>query len=242
MKRKNITKILLFFILIISILQKSIFANTLILKVATDKDEYKINDNIKVTINWDNKMQAASYKIKYDSSKLKFKSADIAESFYNSSKEGEITVNWASMNEEDFTKMTFEFTAIEKGNANIKISNVEAFADGNLVSPTNYDYNTYGDKTVIVKELKNSEASEDKEEDGNKPSDNENVDEGEKLPQTDKDKQENNNGNGIENNDNTTAEGKLPQTGLEKITILLISLLVIIGLVGFIKYKKLSDI
>lgn len=41
--------------------------------------------------------------------------------------------------------------------------------------------------------------------------------------------------------DNTTASGKMPQTGAENV-VLVIALVAVVGTIGFIKYKKLSDI
>lgn len=227
MTKKVLTRIIIFFVITIYLLQVSIYANTLTLRVNTDKDEYKIKEKVVVTVDWESKMQAASYTIKYDSDILEFKSTNIAESFYNSTKVGEIKINWVSMNEEDFTKMTFEFIAIKKGNANILVSKVEAFADGNVVGPDKYDFSTYGKKEINIKE----EITEGK-------IDNEDKNQANK---TDKE----NKNEGITNNenkeDNTVAEGVMPQTGIYT-NILLFVVLLIFSLIGYVKYKNLSDI
>ena len=220
--KKRINIIIVFTLIILLLIELNVFAiEILTLKTLTDKETYSVNDVVTVTIEWNEGMQAASYNIKYDSDKLEFKSANIAESFYNTSKRGEIKINWASMNEENFTKMTFEFIAVQKGKANISVLNVEAFADGNIVSPTKYDYSTYGKKEINIKE----EITEEKTD-------------------TDDNKQENKN-EGIINNegkeDNTIAEGVIPQTGIHTALLLVITLL-IFTIIGYTKYKNLSGI
>lgn len=216
--KKRINIIIVFTLIILLLIKLNVFAvEILTLKTLTDKEIYSVNDVVTVTIDWNEGMQAASYTIKYDSDKLEFKSANIAESFYNKSKIGEIKINWASMNEEDFTKMVFEFIAIKTGKTNISVSNVDAFADGNVVSPTKYDYNTYGVKEIDIKEQETTS----------------------NLDNTTN--QENTNQGTIDKEDNTIAEGVIPQTGIHTAILLVITLL-IFTIIGYIKYKKLSDI
>ena len=45
-----------------------------------------------------------------------------------------------------------------------------------------------------------------------------------------------------ENKDNTTASGKMPQTGIEKTVLLGIAFVALIGTIGFVGYRRLSDI
>ena len=213
--KKRINIIIVFTLIILLLIKFNVFAvEVLILKTLTDKETYSVNDVVTVTIDWKNGMQAASYTINYDSDKLEFKSANIAESFYNSTKAGELKINWASMNEEDFTKMTFEFITIKKGNANISVSNVEAFADGNIVSPDKYDFSTYGKKEINIKE---------------------------EIFEENTDNENNNQGNKTDKEDNTIAEGVIPQTGINTAIISFVSLS-IMSIIGYVKYKKLSDI
>ena len=76
-------KILIFTICLIAIIPLAVFASTLTLKVTTDKSKYEIGDNVTATVDWTEKMQAASFVLKYDSDILEFKSASVASSNYN---------------------------------------------------------------------------------------------------------------------------------------------------------------
>ena len=125
---KTSMKILIFTICLIAIIPLAVFASTLTLKVTTDKSKYEVGDDVTVTVDWTEKMQAASFVLKYDSDVLEFKSASVASSNYNSDTVGEISVNWASLEEKDLTKMTFEFKTKKTGTANVSIKSANAFA------------------------------------------------------------------------------------------------------------------
>lgn len=146
--QKNIFKVLIMTLIFIIYLQGKIFASNLTLTLKTDKERYIIGDIIEVTVDWKEKMQASSFKIGYDSDKLEFISANINETFYNSKNEGEISINWVSFEENDLTQIKIQFKVLKAGNATIKIKEVSAFADGNLVTPTSYDISTEGSKTI----------------------------------------------------------------------------------------------
>lgn len=137
----------LFFMIAIQVVT---FASTLTLTLSTDKKKYDIGDKIIVTVDWNEKMQAAGFKIKYDADKIEFVSADIKDTFYNAETAGEISINWASMEETELTKMTFELKAIKVGEAKISIQSVDDFADKNLVRPTSYEYANTGNQIITI--------------------------------------------------------------------------------------------
>ena len=152
---KTSMKILIFTICLIAIIPLAVFASTLTLKVTTDKSKYEIGDNVTATVDWTEKMQAASFVLKYDSDVLEFKSASVASSNYNSDTVGEISVNWASLEEKDLTKVTFEFKTKKTGSANISIKSANAFANGNMVSPTDYDISSKGTINISINDKRN---------------------------------------------------------------------------------------
>lgn len=145
--KKFILKIILCSLVFLIVIQMVTFASTLTLTLSTDRKQYEIGDKIIVTITWNEKMQAAGFKIKYDSDKVEFVSADIKDTFYNAETAGEISINWASMEE---TKMTFELKAIKTGEAKIIIQSVDDFADKNLVRPTSYEYANTGNQIITI--------------------------------------------------------------------------------------------
>lgn len=200
----------------------SAWASTLNIKTITDKEEYNVGDKVIVTIDWTEKMQAASFTLKYDATKLQFEAANIANTFYNKETAGVIDVNWASMEEIDYTKIVFNFKAISEGKVQISVENPNSFANENLVSPEGYNTNS-AIKTINIKSI-----GDDKKEDNT-------------INNTINNTTNSNQNNTIKK-DNTTANGKMPQTGKETMTISFIVVLAIFAVVGLIKYKKLSDI
>ena len=204
---------IIFTICLIAIIPLAVFASTLTLKVTTDKSKYEIGDNVTATVDWTEKMQAASFVLKYDSDVLEFKSASVASSNYNSDTVGEISVNWASLEEKDLTKMTFEFKTKKTGTANVSIKSANAFANGNMVSPTDYDISSKG--TINISINAKSTSAEEKDE---------------KKENTVK--QETN---------GTKAVSQLPKAGVATV-LLPIVIISILGIIGYVKYKKLSGV
>lgn len=190
------------------------FASTLTLNLSTDKKQYETGDKIIVTVDWTEKMQAAGFKIKYDADKLEFISADIKDTFYNVETAGEISINWASMEETELTKMTFELKVTKAGEAKIFIQSVDDFADKNLSRPTSYDYTTTGSQTITINDKLSS---------GNKT--------------------ENEQPNVVSNEkDNTLANKTIPNTGMGRTVILMMIGIFIAMVIGFIKYKSIPKI
>ena len=150
MKHKKYVKILLVVLICIFFWQTKVFATTLKLKVLTDKDKYELNERVCATVDWTEKMQAASFTIQYDPQKLQFESSNIPDTFYNKQEEGKISVNWVSMEEKDFTKMQFDFKTLKSGIANISIKEVGGFADSNIKEPDRYEYKEMGTKNIAI--------------------------------------------------------------------------------------------
>lgn len=229
---KNIIKAMLLFISIITIIPIVTFASTLTLKVITDKSQYKVGDIVTATIDWKEKMQAASFVIRYDSDVLEFKSSSVEDTYYSTDTKGEILVNWFAMNDSELTNIKFEFKTLKIGNTDISIKNVDGFADGNIKSPTDYEYNSIG-KVNVVANSNNSSNEENKQNDNGSASnekDNENAGKETKKAYSTK-----------EEESKTNANTKLPNTGVSTFIfpILIIS---VFGIIGYIKYKRLSGI
>ena len=221
---KNKTIITLVFILFLLLTELTVLASEeLTLKALTDKETYLVDDKITFTVDWDKGMQAAGFTLEYDESKLKLESAEIKDTFYNSDTEGLIKVNWASMEEVDYTKMTFVFKATSEGTTTISITEAKAFADENLVSPSSYNINTFGTKQITI----NAADPTDDKETNNEPD--------KELDEKPLDKE-----NVIK--DETTSKEELPQTGMKTFVIFTITLIFAIGVVVFIKYRELSEI
>ena len=226
--KKELIKILILMLVLIISLQTKILASTLVLNAKTDKDNYKVSENIDFTVDWKENMQAASFKIGYDPEKLKFVSASINENFYNSKIAGEISINWASFEGTDLTQIKIQFKALKEGKTNISIKQVSAFADGDLVSPTNYDISTSGTRTIIigtnneiVSNPENSEPSKELE-GNNKPS--------------------SSNKNPEKKDDNSIATSPYPQTGVRTIIIIIIIIMGVLSVRFYIKSRKFSGI
>ncbi|MGN1296966.1 MAG: cohesin domain-containing protein [Clostridia bacterium] len=212
--KKSLFKIILFTLVFMITIEIATFASTLTLTLSTDKKQYETGDKIIVTVDWTEKMQAAGFKIKYDADKIEFVSANITDTFYNVETAGEISINWASMEETELTKMTFELKATKAGEAKIFIQSVDDFADKNLSRPTSYDYTTAGSQMITIS---------DKSSNGNKA--------------------ENEQPNVVSNEkDNTLANKTIPNTGMERTITLLIITITILAIIGFIKYKSIPKI
>ena len=220
---KTSMKILIFTICLIAIIPLAVFASTLTLKVTTDKSKYEIGDNVTATVDWTEKMQAASFVLRYDSDILEFKSASIANSNYNSDTVGEISVNWASLEEKDLTKMTFEFKTKKTGSANISIKSANAFSDGNMVSPTDYEISSKGTINISVNAKSSSEEEKNVKEENT-------VKKETKVENTISTKTA-----------DTKAVSQLPKAGVATV-LLPIVIISILGIIGYVKYKKLSGV
>ena len=138
--KKKILKTSILLVALIMTLQLSVLAavEKLTVGVGVAKNTVKVEDNVTVTVDWKEGMQAAVFKLKYDAEKLTFSKASIGASYYNAETEGVISVNWASLEEEDLTKMTFEFATKKEGKVEFEVTDAK-FADGELEEPEEYE-------------------------------------------------------------------------------------------------------
>jgi len=173
--KTSVIKIAVAVLIILLSLQINVFATDITISTETSKDTYSLQENFYVTIDWVENMQATGFTLNYDATKIELVDAFLDEDFYNSDTAGKLIVNWASMDEVDFTNLPFLFKAIGVGEVELSITEVRGFADGNLVVPDNIDYTTKGTKTIeivsndyllndnlyvrYVKELNDNEAS-----------------------------------------------------------------------------------
>ena len=154
--KKKILKTGIIAMLIILLTQLTVFATwTVSFKTLTDKDSYTIGDKITVRVDWTDKAQSAGFDIQYDAEKLTFESANIDSGNYNSATEGILSVNWASLNEIDFTKMEFIFVAKAAGKTTISVENGREFGTGDLVPADDYNY-SLGSKEITIKDNSNT--------------------------------------------------------------------------------------
>lgn len=138
MKNKLIKTIILA-LMIILFMQIEIFANTLILNITTEKQEVKVGDKFKVIVSWDKEMQAADFYLKYDSEKVEYIEADIADDYINSEDKGQVRTAWFSMDNTDKTQIEYTFKAKKSGRVNFETSvDSGGFATGNLQIPNRY--------------------------------------------------------------------------------------------------------
>lgn len=303
--KKKIFKTGVIAMAIILLAQLTVFAAwTVSFKTLTDKDSYTIGEKVTVTVDWTDKAQAAGFDVKYDAEKLTFESANIASSNYNSGTAGVLSVNWASLDEIDFTKMEFVFQAKTAGKTTISVENGRGFGTGDLVSADDYNYASASKEITINAKVEQQPEQQPEQTPVTlnsisitKTPTRNTYSEGEKfetagmeitatysdgskkvvtnyavspsvaLKTTDtkvvitytengvtKTVEQkitvigkvNNNTNTstptTPNKDNTTANGKMPQTGAETVTVLVIALVAVVGVAGFIGYRKLSDI
>ena len=164
--KKNIFKISIIAILFIILLKINTFASySITVKTTTDRDTYATGGIVNVTVDWGEEMQAAGFILKFNSSKLSFVEASVNDNFYSVSEPEfyritgyyytDINVNWASLDNDKKTNMTFKFKAIEKGDASIEVyaGDPSTFANENLESPEQTNYVPSGFKTIKIATL-----------------------------------------------------------------------------------------
>jgi len=239
-------RVLLVILIIMLATGTKVFASTLVIRIDTDKDVYKVNEEIKTSVSWSENMQAAGFTLNYDSSKLEFVSASIGSSFYNSDTDGVIKVNWASFDEKDAKNIDFTFKAKAEGTGEfIRISEPRAFSTGNLVVPTDYNITNEGTKILTIE----SEKPQGEDPQGEEPQ-SENP-QGEK-PQGEEpqnvEPQNNKPSSGqIENTTNPNTNSnvstrKLPNTGIKNVVLISAFIMSALSIVFYSKYKKMSGI
>lgn len=165
MKRK-IFKISIIAIICILLLQMNIFAsNNITIETTTNGNSYAVGGTVIATVDWGVEMQAVGFTLRYNSTKLSLKETSVNDNFYNISDPildeisgdyyTDVGVNWASLDNNKKTNITFTFKTLASGNATIEVNNAEPskFANENLESPEQVDYTTKGSKTIKINTL-----------------------------------------------------------------------------------------
>ena len=232
-------KVLRISILIITftlLIQLTSFAalGKLTLNTKTDKNTYKVNEKVIVTVEWSKEVESAGFVIKYDKDKLSFDSTTLGANYYNSDTAGKILFNWAAFDGKAIKEVTFVLQAKAEGDTTITVQEAKGFADAELNKATEYEYNN---KKITITKVQ--ESSEEKNE--NKDQTN-NVDTKEENIKDNNTKNENIKEETIKKDNTISKDKKIPQTG-EEITILLtMGIIITCGVFAFVGYRRLSDI
>lgn len=124
----------------------------LTLKTITDKKELSVGEEVTVTVDWTDGMQAADFILNYDKAKVEYVSSSIGDDYLTNDKAaGKVKVVWISLNDKDMTKVTFKFKVIAEGEAKFTTEVDGWFANGEMVSPDSYDVTTHGVAAVTLK-------------------------------------------------------------------------------------------
>ena len=136
--KSKILKITILTLMIIMFMQISSFASILKINLEADKENVKIGEEVKVTVSWNQGMQAADFYLIYDSKKLEFVEADIEDDYINA-EEGNIKTAWFSMDDTDKTQIEYTFKPKKAGKVEIETKVNGGFATGNLQIPNKYE-------------------------------------------------------------------------------------------------------
>lgn len=146
---KKTFRIILLILLSLLMFSSTIYGvEKLNLEINVSKEEIKVGDKITVTVDWEQRMQAADFSLLYDKEKLEYISSDIEDVFVNN-KDNKVIVAWFSDNNTDKTKVEFKFKAIEEGKVALRTKIEGGFATGEIVQPREYDE---GNKTIEILE------------------------------------------------------------------------------------------
>ena len=113
------------------------------IKVSLDKTTAKVGDEITVTVDWTEVMEAVDLELGFDKTKVEFVSSSISEDYIATDRvaDGVVQISWFSMNGQGITNITYKFKVIAEGTA--KFTTAEAvLADANVESPADYKYGT----------------------------------------------------------------------------------------------------
>lgn len=124
-------------------------AFTLKLNVTSNKENLNVGEEVVITIDWKDGMQAADFILNYDSKRFEFVSIDIDDIFYKV-EDSKVKIAWVSLDDIDKTSINIIFKALKPGKANFSTEISGGFATGKLVLPDNYDT---GSTTVKVNRL-----------------------------------------------------------------------------------------
>ncbi len=121
------------------ILQAPVFANELILTISTNKEEIKVEDEIKIRVSWNKGMQAADFELNYDTNKVQYIRSDIDDVYVtNDEKQGVLKTSWVSLDNTDKTEIEYIFKIKKGGKAKFTTTIDGGFATGELEIPAKY--------------------------------------------------------------------------------------------------------
>ena len=134
----------IFIILIISVflilLNVNVFAKTLNINVVPNKEKVEVDEEVTITIDWTDGMQAADFFLKYDNTRFEFVSMDIEDTFYKVDN-SQIEIAWFSIDNIDKTSIQATFKALKSGKADFKVEIDGGFADADVIRPDDYTIN-----------------------------------------------------------------------------------------------------
>lgn len=136
--KNKILKVIMFLIIILMLMQIKIFALTL--NVKSNKKDAIVGDKIKVTVSWNEGMQAADYSLKYDKEKLDYLKSSIDDVYVSDNEEtGDLKTAWFSMDNKDLKEITYIFKVKKSGTAEFSTKINGGFATGELEVPKSYE-------------------------------------------------------------------------------------------------------
>lgn len=271
--KSKFLKITMIMILIMSLFQVNVHAELgqLTVTAITDKDTYEVGEIVTVTIDWEKEAEAVGLLLKYDKDKLEFDSISLGSNFYDTTTEGQISVNWASLDGNALTEVTIKLKAKAEGKAVLQPEATE-IADGNLDPATGY---TNVSKEITIgttgQEPGENPGENPGQQPGETPDENEGGEgttggtQGTQKPGTEQNPDKNEGGEGITGgtqntqkpgteqkpSDKTPTDDKVDDTIADKVInnagedttmIIAIAAFALIAIVGFKKYRSLADV
>jgi len=153
---RNLKKISMVIIALLAILIIGggvVNAAGLTLKATADKKEVAVGEEVTITIDWAEAMGSAEVDLKYDKDMVEYKSATISDNgILNDSENGIVSVIWAALDGNGFSKVSLTFKVKKEGKANFSIESAKGFASiPDMKKPESYDITTYGATAVTLK-------------------------------------------------------------------------------------------
>ena len=135
---KKVINILTIIFVQLVLLETVVMAFTLKLNVTSNKENLNVGEEVVITIDWKDGMQAADFILNYDNKNFEFVNIDIDDTFYKV-EDSKVKIAWVSLNDIDKTSINVTFKALKPGKASFSTEISGGFATGELVLPDNYD-------------------------------------------------------------------------------------------------------
>lgn len=129
---------IIFLLLMILLLNTVVYGATLNLDVKSNKENVEVGEEITITVDWKEGMQAADFILHYDEKKFEFANINIGDTFYKV-EDGQVRIIWVSLDDTDKTSIDITFKALKPGKAKFETEIDGGFATGELVLPDNYN-------------------------------------------------------------------------------------------------------